>query len=39
MEGKLNVGRLSKAELDYQLKCRGVTDGSTVEIMRTTLRD
>lgn len=38
MEGKLNIGRLSKAELAYQLKIRGVTDESTVDIMRSTLR-
>lgn len=38
MAGKLNVGRLSKAELEYQLTIRGVTEESTVEIMRSTLR-
>lgn len=38
MEGKLNIGRLSKTELIYQLKIRGVTHDATVEIMRSTLR-
>lgn len=38
MENKLNVGRLAKAELSYHLRIRGVTEDTTVGIMRSTLR-
>ncbi|KAK9730864.1 Zinc knuckle [Popillia japonica] len=38
MASNINVGQLSKIELDYQLKIRGVSDDSTADVMRKTLR-
>lgn len=38
MEGKIEINRLERDELQYELTCRGITDRDTVREMRTCLR-
>lgn len=38
MDTKLDIGRLSTDELEYELKIRGVSESAPVEVMRRTLR-